>query len=295
LNVPLYNKRNQAATWSAGFTDHIAALQRKDPTPKFKTKYCTTSATYEEMLLINFGGLIHKTFKETESYSRNMFLPLWKNPKEDSGESLTGVLIAVKERLMEYDVRERALAAVKTSWSRALKENDVATYLRKVDCSTRAEAEVKKITEFKDKLSSDNWFPKQWSSIYYFGEPAQYQNHLTIPSLCKPARIDSDEILGKIRSTADKATRRNIDKVATPGARNFSTPSPNQFADDDGTMNEPKKFRLVVSNPTKSRADLLREEIAVLNEMIENADTKDEAAIFRKGVARIRPQRRGVR
>jgi hypothetical protein len=97
-----HNKRNQAATWPAGFTD-IAALQRKDPTPKFKTKYCTTSATYEEMLLINFGGLIH------------MFLPLWKNPKEDSGESLTGVLIAVKERLMEYDDRERALAAVKTS------------------------------------------------------------------------------------------------------------------------------------------------------------------------------------
>lgn len=112
--------RDPSATWPPSFKNYVKTRQIFPPSPKLVKLYCI-SLTVEEYLLLNFEITICHNYKSTEAFCRKYFLSLWKYPKEDSGEFLTGVLRAMKHR-MRSDAKGRAVKAVSTSFSRSKKD-----------------------------------------------------------------------------------------------------------------------------------------------------------------------------
>ena len=100
-------------SWPSSFEDFVKLKQNEKPTPKFCRELCKASDDVPMQLLLNFGREIFETYKASIAYCSKYFLPFWRNPNLDSGESLTGVLNAIRDRMMESDATERAVNAAK--------------------------------------------------------------------------------------------------------------------------------------------------------------------------------------
>lgn len=149
--------------------------------------------------------------------------------------------------------------------SRAKKENDTDGFLQRQQCADRAEYEAKKVQEFKAKVSLLTWFPKQWMSINYFGEPARFrQKEQFIAAFCKPVRQDTDGVLQKIRGTASKHARHAIDSAS------IRSESPSISATDPGSAL--KKYSITLEESSDRKLELCMKrherEISLLQELI---------------------------
>ena len=156
--------------------------------------------------------------------------------------------------------------------SRARKENDLDGFLQRQNCADRAEYEAKKIEEYKTKVSLATWFPKQWMSIVYFGEPARYrEKEQFIAALCKPVRQDTDGVLKQIRGTASKHARHAVDLVS-----NRSESPALSSAEPASAL---KKYSITLEESNERKAELIMKrnerEISLLQELISDETDPD--------------------
>ena len=106
-------KQGEKPTWPEHFVQYVANLQSAEPTAAFVKKYKRSGENEQVLLHLNFGRAIYDSYKSTVAFTKKYFLPYWRSPKLDSGESITGVLNAIRERIMLQDATERAVAAVR--------------------------------------------------------------------------------------------------------------------------------------------------------------------------------------
>ena len=166
------NHGGEQQRWPKGFVSHVTDLQSQKPSTSFRRTYALPADTDTTSRFIYFGHTVYSSFVETEKYAKSQFLPLWKDPRPRRGESLTGVLDAIKARLFGVHFRDKTISTVDFEWAQAGKERGTQALLSKAGCANRAALEMKTFNDFSKHVSLDKWFPKHWAAIYYFGEPS---------------------------------------------------------------------------------------------------------------------------
>lgn len=179
------NRVGERAEWPKGFAEYVITLCDKIPTDSFKKQYVLPGDSHSLSLFINLGHLVYSTFVATEAFAKTQFLPLWRNPRPSRDETVTGVLNAIRARLFGAHFRDKAISIVDTEWTHARSEKEKKAFLSEVGCANKAALEMKIFNECSKNICLDKWYPKHWASVYVLGEPSRYQNHMTIPSLCK--------------------------------------------------------------------------------------------------------------
>lgn len=103
----------ERVSWPDSFQTFVDTCMAERPGPAFVRKYSRDGDNAERLKFLNFGRNVHDNYKACVAYSKKYFMPYWRNPKDDSGESVSGVLDAIRQRVMVQDARERAIAAVR--------------------------------------------------------------------------------------------------------------------------------------------------------------------------------------
>ena len=126
------------------------------------------------------------------------------------------------------------------------------------------------------KCSLSAWFPKQWISNYYFGEPAKFRNKdIIIPAFCKPQRRDTDDVLRGIRETGSKHVRLAVDAASSNSS--FSSPDPATPVGRNYTI----KFSSDAREDAKFKTQNLKDEIELTKQLLAVAEDEDEEHTLR--------------
>jgi hypothetical protein len=110
--------------WPDGFSAYVTERKATKVSPTFtKTNVFAAALTVEDLQVVYFGSLVAARYVESRSYIAMQLLPHWIDPEDlDSGESMSGLLLAIRRVVWRKYCMENSQEAVSAEERKKPKE-----------------------------------------------------------------------------------------------------------------------------------------------------------------------------